>query len=89
MWLFNVPLHDVNLTSDFINRPVTVRVMHSLPITDVQFLLGNNHAGDKVVGNPLVTVNPCLNQIDPIEIEISELHPGCAVFRAMAKNFFK
>ena len=35
--------------------------------------------------NPLVTANP-LDQIDPIEIEIPELYPGCAVTRAMAKK---
>ena len=82
----NVPLHVVNLKSDFVNGPVTVGVMHSLPVTGVHLLLGNDLAGDKVVVNPLVTANPSLDQIDPIEIEIPELYPGCAVTRAMAKK---
>jgi hypothetical protein len=82
----NVPLHVVNLKSDFVNGPVTVGVMHSLPVTGVHLLLGNDLAGDKVVVNPLVTANPSLDQIDPIENEIPELYPGCAVTRAMAKK---
>ena len=61
--------------------------MHSFPVNGVQFLLGNDLAGDKVVVNPLVTANPSLDQIDPFEIP--ELYPGCAVTRALAKKFFQ
>ena len=61
--------------------------MHSLPVTGVHFLLGNDLAGNKVVVNPLVTANPFLDQIDPIEIP--ELYQSCAIIRAMAKNSFK
>ena len=63
--------------------------MHSLPVTGVHLLLGNDLAGDKVVVNPLVTANPPLDQIDPIEIKIPDLYPGCAVRRAMAKRLFQ
>ena len=55
--------------------------MHCLPVTGVHLLLGNDLGGDKVVVNPLVNANPCLDQI-----EIPELYPGCAVTRAMAKK---
>ena len=82
----NVPFHIVNLKLDFVNGRVPVGVMHSLPVTGVHLLLGNDLAGDKVVVNPLVTANPSLDQIDPIEIEIPDLYPGCAVTRAMAKK---
>ena len=81
-----VPLHVVNLKSDFVNGPVTVGVMHSLLVTGVQLLLGNDLAGDKVVVNPLVTANPSLDQIDPAKIEILGLYQGCAFTRAMAKK---
>ena len=85
----NVVLDVVNLKkSDFVNGPVTVGVIHSLPVTSVHLLLGNDLAGDKVAVNPLVTANPCLDQIDPIEIEIPELYPACAVIRAMVKKLF-
>ena len=63
----NVPFHLVNLKSDFVNGPLTVRVMHSLSVSGVHLLLGNDFAGDMVEVNPLVTANPCLDQIDPID----------------------
>ena len=50
-------------------------------------LLGNDLAGDKVVVNPLVTDTPNIGQTnDPIEQEIPDLYPSCAVTRAMAKK---
>ena len=49
----NVPLHFVNLKSDFVNGSVTVGVMDALPVSGVHLLLGNDLAGDKVVINPL------------------------------------
>ena len=51
--VLNVPLHVVNLNLDCVNAPVIVRVMHSLPVSGVHLLLGNDLAGDKVVINPL------------------------------------
>ena len=49
--------------------------------------MGNDLAGNKVVINPVVTENPCLNQTsDPIEQEIPGLYPSCAVTRAMSKK---
>ena len=37
--------------------------------------------------NPLVTNTPCEDQLpDPIEQEIPNLYPSCAVTRAMAKK---
>ena len=78
----------MNLKSDFVDGPVTVVVMSSLPVSGVHLLLGNNLVGDKVEMNPLVTANPCLDQIDPIEIKILELYSGCAVTSAMAKKLF-
>ena len=49
--------------------------------------MGNDFAGNKVVINPVVTGNPCLNQTsDPIEKEIPGLYPSCAVTRAMTRK---
>ena len=37
--------------------------------------------------NPLVTDTPCMDQSpDPIEQELPDLYPSCAVTRAMAKT---
>ena len=83
----NIPLHHVNLSSDLVTGPVVIGIKPSLPFKGVHLLLGNDFAGDKVVVNPLVTDTPNIGQTDdPIEQEIPDLYPSCAVTRAMAKN---
>ena len=59
MGFVKVPLHAVNLKSDFVCRSVTVGVGPTLPIEGVSMLMGNDLAGDKVVVNPIVSDKPC------------------------------
>ena len=83
----NIPLHHVNLSSDLVTGLVVIGITPSLPFKGIHLLLGNDLAGDKVVVNPLVTDTPNIGQTDdPIEQEIPDLYPSCAVTRAMAKN---
>ena len=83
----NVPLHNIYLSSDLVTGPVAVGIRPSLPFKGIHLLLGNDLAGDKVVVNPLLTSTPCVDQPpDPIEQEIPDLYPSCAVTRAMAKK---
>ena len=83
----NIPLHHVNLSSDLVTGLVVIGITPSLPFTGVHLLLGNDLAGDKVVVYPLVTDTPNIGQTnDPIEQEIPDLYPSCAVTRAMAKK---
>ena len=83
----NVPLHNIYLSSDLVTGLVAVGIRPSLPFKGVHLLLGNDLAGDKVVVNPLLTTIPCIDQPpDPIEQEIPDLYPSCAVTRAMAKK---
>ena len=83
----NVPLHNIYLSSDLVNGLVAVGIRPSLPFKGVHLLLGNDLAGDKVVVDPLLTSTPCVDQPpDPIEQEIPDLYPSCAVTRAMAKR---
>ena len=83
----NVPLHNIYLSSDLVKGPVAVGIRPSLPFKGIHLLLGNDLAGDKVVVNPLLTSTPCVDQpLDPIEQEIPDLYPSCAVTRAMAKK---
>ena len=83
----NVPLHDIYLSSDLVKGPVAVGIRQTIPFKGVHLLLGNDLAGDKVVVNPLVTDMPCMDQSpDPIEQELPDLYPSCAVTRAMAKT---
>ena len=83
----NIPLHHVNLSSDLVTGLVVIGITPSLPFKGVHLLLGNDLAGDKVVVNPLVTDTPNIGQTyDPIEQEIPDLYPSCAVTRATAKK---
>ena len=83
----NVPLHNIYLSSDLVTGPVAVGIRPSLPFKGIHLLLGNDLAGDKVVVNPLLTSTPCVDQLpDPIEQEIPDLYPSCAVTREMAKK---
>ena len=83
----NVPLHNIYLSSDLLTGLVAVGVRPSLPFKGVHLLFGNDLTGDKVVVNPLLTNIPCIDQPpDPIEQEIPDLYPSCAVKRAMAKK---
>ena len=85
--LVTVPLHQVNLKSDLVSGTVTVGARPSLPIEGVHLILGNDLAGDKVVVNPVMTEKPeVTTTIDPIEDEIPDLYPSCAVTRAMAQK---
>ena len=75
----SAPLHQVYISSSHVNGPVTVGITSSLPIDGIDFLLGNDLAGGKVVANSLVTDMPCnCQQLDPVP----NLHPACVVTRA-------
>ena len=66
---------------------VAVGIRPSLPFKDVYLLLGNDLAGDKVAVNPLLTTIPCIVQPpDPIEQEIPDLYPSCAVTKGHGKQ---
>ena len=66
---------------------VNVGLGSSLPFEEVQLLLRNDLAGDKVVINPIVTDVPCVEQLpDPVEKEIPNLYAVCTVTRAMSKK---
>ena len=83
----NIPLHHVNLSSDLVTGLEVIGIAPSLPFKGVHLLLGNDLAGDKVAVNPLVTDTPTIGQTDdPIEQEMPDLYPSCAVTRAMAKK---
>ena len=75
------------MSSDLVTGLVVIGIKPSLQFKGVHLLLGNDLAGDKVVVNPLVTDTPNIDQTDdPIEQEIPDLYPSCALTRAMAKK---
>ena len=82
-----INVYNIYLSSDLVTGLVAVGIRFSLPFKGVHWLLGNDLAGDKVVVDPLLTSTPCVDQLpDPIEQEIPDLYPSCAVTRAMAKK---
>ena len=75
------------MSSDLVTELVDIGIKPSLPFKGVHLLLGNDLAGDKVVVNPPVTDTQNIGQTDdPIEQEIPDLYPSCAVTPAMAKK---
>ena len=83
----NVPLHNIYLSSDLVTGLVAVGIRPSLPFKGVYLLLGNDFAGDKVQVDQLFISTPSVDQPpDPIEQEIPDRYPFCAVTRAMAKK---
>jgi hypothetical protein len=44
----SVPLHHINLKSDFVSGQVVVGVRPTLPVEDISLLFGVDMAGDKV-----------------------------------------
>ena len=82
-----VSLHNIYLSSDLVIGPVAVGIKPSLPFKGVHLLLSNDLAGAKLVVNPFLINTPCVDQPpDPIEQEIPDLYPSCAVTTAMTKK---
>ena len=79
-----VPLHNLELSSEIVSGSVVVGLRPSLPVPGVSLILGNDIAGGKVEGNPFVSDTPSCDVSDPAEA-VTELFPSCAVTRAMAK----
>ncbi len=88
MSTMKVPLHQIHLKSDLFSGLVKVGVRDSLPVHGVNFILGNDIAGGKMV--PLLEVcdKPILSD-DPDEMseKFPEVFPVCVVTRAQARKF--
>jgi hypothetical protein len=54
----NVPLHHINLKSDFVSRQVVVGVRPILPVEDISLLFGIDMAGHKAIMAPIVSEEP-------------------------------
>lgn len=83
-----VPLHKIYLKSDLFTGVVKVGVRDSLPVEGVNFILGNDIAGGKVM--PLLEVcdKPELSAFtDELSEKFPEVFPVCAITRAQAHRF--
>ena len=83
----NIPLYNINLSSDLVSGCVVVGVRPSLPVEGVSLLLGNDLAGGRVIADPKVTSKPVtLVSTEKLEEVIPGIFPSCAVTRASAKK---
>ena len=82
-----VPLRRVVLKSGLVSGLVTVGVVPSLPIDGVDFLLGNDLAGDKVSVTPVLVDAPAEQaETEALEDEFPGIFPACVVTRSQARG---
>ena len=80
-----VPLARVYLDTELAKGYFTVGVQDYLPVTDVNFLMGNDIAGGKVIPDPIITPFPSTNNnTKELEDEYPHLFPSCVVTRGMS-----
>ncbi|XP_068211743.1 uncharacterized protein [Palaemon carinicauda] len=76
--LVTVPLCRLYQHCGLLARYVTVGVVDELPIRGVDFLMGNDLGGEKVVPSPIVVDTPL--EVSPVEDPV--LYPSCVVQRS-------
>ena len=54
----SVPLHHINLKSDFVSGHVVVGIRHTLPVEDISLLFGIDMAGHKDIMAPIIFEKP-------------------------------
>ena len=54
----SVPLHHINLKSEFVSAQVVVGVRPTLPFEDISLLFGIDMAGDKAIMVPTISEEP-------------------------------
>ena len=88
MGFIEVPLHRIKLSSGLVNGDVVVGVRPSLPVPDIELVLGNNLAGGNVWETSPVVMSAPLTPDVPDECAKKYPHvvPVCAVTRARAKQ---
>lgn len=87
MSVIRVPVHAVNLSSPLVSGPVQVGVRAQLPVSGVDFILGNDLAGKRVFPSPEVIENPTASECDfSAASTMPSVFPACAVTRAQARR---
>jgi len=79
-----MPLHQVELSSDMVSAPIVVGLRPSLPVQGTSLILGNDVAGGRVE-YLCVSDSPYSDVVDLLEA-IPGLFPACAVTRAMSQS---
>jgi len=84
--VMSTPLHQIQMHSDLVSGPVTVGVRHSLPVKGIDFILGNDLAGEKVMALPCMVSSPDDMSDSSVDGDTNVVYPPGAVTRAMAKQ---
>lgn len=88
MQTLSVPLHKIELHSELVKGVINIAVRPSLPVEDINVILGNNLAGGWVwsdVPPPLVSSEALLSvETDSMVRGFPEVFTTCAVTRAMS-----
>nr|XP_054757152.1 uncharacterized protein LOC129263260 [Lytechinus pictus] len=83
----SVPLHKVDLKCDLVSGPVTVGVVPELLMEGVDFLLGNDLAGDRVVASPVVSDKPLeVAETELLQEDFPGIFPDCVVTRSQTRR---
>lgn len=86
MGFVNVPLHEVALVSDLVAGDFKMGVRRTLPIKNVQVLLGNDVMGGMVFPSPVVTNSPISQCPDDLNENFPGVFQASVVTRAMAQR---
>lgn len=87
MGCMKFPLHHVHLQSELCTGFVRVAVCPSLPVKGVDFILGNDLAGGKVMSVIEVIEEPKVScELEGSAETYSEVFPACAVTRAQSRR---
>ncbi|CAI5691564.1 unnamed protein product [Oreochromis niloticus] len=88
MCVMRVPLHFVQLSSQFVSGEVKLGVRPQLPVAGIDIILGNDLAGCKVFPLPEVVETPLADTsaFDLAAPNSVPLFPVCAVTRAQARK---
>ena len=90
MTFIPVPLNKIHLESDLVCDCVVVGVRPSLPVADIDFLLGNDIGGGDIWGEsvklPKVMAVPLSSDQDECGKKFPGVFPSCAITRAMSKR---
>lgn len=79
-----VPLHNVHVTSELVSGVFTQGIQPKLPVKGIDFLLGNDIAGGRVLPVLEVLDFPDSSLSDELAGEFPETFPACVVTRAQS-----
>lgn len=82
-----VPLHRVHLQCPLLSGWFDIAVLLALPVTGIDFLLGNDIPGGQMNPAPVIVDTPVVAEAATGSQVSPEVVPACAVIRAQTKKY--